>query len=121
MSVRPDTFHRRISELEAVQLALISIIRSNGGPVHYSNLLTGDHLVFEFEYYRNAHMDFDCEFNDTSESSEFQSFTTSFGHPPDQSMISIILQVSDRRRGRESECVLTLKEFKNEVQTLVSY
>jgi hypothetical protein len=89
--------------------------------VLYANLNSDGQLVFEFEIYRNEQFDFDYEFKHTVEQEVFPLIAARFGLSQEQSILSIIQQITDSGRGPELERALTLNEIKNELWTWVSY
>ena len=120
----PDTFLLFIgenSELEASQLTQISVIGTNSEPVLYADFTSEGKLVFEFEFYRNEQFDFDYEFRHTVDQEEFPFIAARFGLRQNQSILSLIQQITDSGRGQELERALTLNEIKNELWTWVSY
>ena len=87
----------------------------------YADLTVDGKLLFEFEIYRNERFDFDYEFKHTVEQEEFPFIAARFGLRQDNSILSVIRQITDSGRGQELERALTLNEIKNELWTWVSY
>jgi len=98
----------------------ISIIGDEGKPVLYASLTLEGKLFFEFELYARNENEGDYEFNHTVEPEEFPQIARRFGLNPEDSILSLIQQITDMGKGQELERALTKEEIKNELWTWLS-
>lgn len=95
----------------------ISIIGSEGKPILYASLTLEGNLIFEFEYYgRNAN-EGDYEFIHTVKPDQFSIIANIFDLNSNDSIFSIVKQITDLGRGQELERALTNNEIKNDLWT----
>ena len=86
----------------------------------YADLTADGNLRFTFEIYRNEQFDFDYEFKHTVGQEEFPFIAARFGLRQDETILSVIRQITDSGRGQELERALTLNEIKNEFWSWLS-